>query len=271
MRPREACLLALLAALAAAGCSRLTFVRPDTQRKGFDQVTPEYHVREDKAAKQRMMARERLGLAEQRYRVGDYAQTVAEADKVLKIDPASADAYTLLALAANAQGQAQAAGKHFHRAAELAPTRGSILNNYGAWLCENGQPAEGLVWIDRALADPAYPTPAAALANAGGCARKAGQYERADRDLRHALQLDGNNAYALAEMAESEYRNGRFFEARAFCERRLGAAPADRRSLELAAMTEERLGDTDSARRYRQRMETEFPGATTPAVSGNRP
>ena len=271
MRLRETLLPASLLVLAAAGCSRLTFVRPDVQRKGFDQVAPEYHVREDKAAKQRMMARERLGLAEQRYRVGDYAQAAIEAEKVLKIDPASADAYTLLALVAGVRGQAQVAGKHFRKAAELAPTKGSVLNNYGAWLCENGQPAEGLVWIDRALADPAYPTPAAALANAGGCARKAGQYERAERDLRHALQLDANNAYALAEMAESEYRNGRFFEARAFCERRLGAAPADRRSLELAAEIEERLGDMTSARRYRQRLETEFPGASTTAVSGNRP
>ncbi len=270
MRWRDAWLLAALAAVTAGGCSRLTFVRPDAQRKGFEQVAPEYHVREDKAAKRRIMARDRLGLAEQRYRAGDYAQAVIEADKALKIDPGSADAYTLLGLVAGAQGQAQSAGRHFRKAAELAPAGGAALNNYGAWLCENGQPAEGLVWIDRALADPAYATPAAALANAGGCARKAGQYERAGRDLRRALQLDENNAYALAEMAENEYRYGRFFEARAFCERRLGVAPADQRSLELAAMIEERLGDMDAARRYRQRLGTEFPDAPTPAASGNR-
>lgn len=270
MRRRDAWLLALATALVAAGCSRLTFVKPDPKRRGFDQVAPEYHVQEDKAAKQRLMARERLGLAEQQYRAGNYAVAADEARKVLKADPSSADAYTLLGLVADVQGQAQEAGRHFRKAAELAPSRGTVLNNYGAWLCANGQPAEGLVWIDRALADPSYPTPAAALANAGGCARKAGQYERADRDLRRALQMDANNAYALAEMAENEYRNGRFFEARAFCERRLGAAPADRRTLELAAMIEEKLGDTDAARRYRQRLEREFPGATT-AVSGNRP
>ena len=270
MMRREAWFPVMLAALALAGCSRLTFVKPDTQRKGFDQVAPEHHVREDKAAKQRLMASERLALAGQRYSVGDYVEATNEVRKVLKVDPASADAYTLLGLMADAQGQKQQAGQQFRKAAELAPTKGAVLNNYGAWLCANGQPAEGLVWIDRALADPAYPTPAAALANAGGCARKAGQYERADRDLRRALQMDANNAYALAEMAESEYRNGRFFEARAFCERRLGTAPADRRTLELAAMTEEKLGDMDAARRYRQRLETEFPSAT-PAATGHRP
>lgn len=272
MRLREVACLVLLGALAGTGCSRLTFVKPDMQRKGFEQVAPEYHVREDKAAKQRLMASERLALAGQRYSVGAYAEAAAEARKVLKVDPASADAYTLLGLVADAQGQKQQAGQQFRKAAELAPAKGTVLNNYGAWLCANGQPAEGLVWIDRALSDPAYPTPGAALANAGGCARKAGQYERAERDLRRALQLDENNPYALAEMAESEYRNGRFFEARAFCERRLGIAPADRRTLELAAMTEEKLGDMDAAKRYRQRLETEFSSAT-PAVPvpGNRP
>lgn len=270
MRLREALVLALGMTLAATACSRLTFVKPNMERKDFDRVAPEYHVREDKAAKQRLMASERLVLAEQRYRVGDYAQAADEARKALKANPSSVDAYTLLGLVADAQGRAQQAGQHFRKAAELAPAKGTVLNNYGAWLCANGSPAEGLVWIDRALADPSYPTRGAALANAGGCARKAGQYERAERDLRRALQLDENNAYALAEMAESEYRNGRFFEARAFCERRLGAAPADRRTLELAAMIEEQLGDMDAAKRYRLRLGAEFPGATT-AVPGNRP
>ena len=270
MRQREAWVLLLAVVLLASACSRLTFVKSDPRRKGFDRVAPEYHVREDKAAKQRLQAGERLALAEQRYRMGDFAQAASEAAKVLKVDPSVAGAHTLLGLVADAQGQPGEAGRHFRKAAELAPGRGAVLNNYGAWLCANGQPAEGLVWIDRALADPDYPTPAAALANAGGCAGKAGQYERADRDLRHALQLDANNAYALAQMAENEYRNGRFFEARAFCERRLGAAPPDRRTLELAAMIEEKLGDTDAARRYRLRLEAEFSGAT-PAVPGNRP
>jgi len=157
------------------------------------------------------------------------------------------------------QGKPSEAGAYYKRAAELAPSDGGALNNYGAWLCTNGSPAEALVWFDRALKDPRYPTPASALANAGGCALKVGQYQRADRDLRSALALDPSNGYALASMAESEYHAGRYFEARAFTERRLAAAPANPAVLQLASSIEERLGDKAAASRYVQRLRAEFP------------
>ena len=141
------------------------------------------------------------------------------------------------------------------------------MNNYGAWLCTNGSPAEALVWFDRALKDPRYPTPASALANAGGCALKVGQYQRAERDLRSALALDPSNSYALASMAESEYHAGRYFEARAFTERRFAAAFSIQAVLLLAAEIEERLGDRAAASRYVQRLRAEFPD-TSPRTPG---
>ncbi|RZA05093.1 MAG: type IV pilus biogenesis/stability protein PilW, partial [Proteobacteria bacterium] len=92
---------------------------------------------------------------------------------------------------------------------------------------------------------------------------KAGQFERSDRDLRKALSLDPANAYALGSMAESEYRQGRYMEARAFAERRLAAAPADQAVLQLASNIEERLGDKAAASRYGQRLRAEFPDSVT--------
>ena len=113
------------------------------------------------------MPRRRLGS-------GDLVSAEREAKVLLKGNPGSADAYTLLAVIRDRQGNTAQAGDYYKRAAELAPAQGGVLNNYGAWLCTNGFPAEALVWFDRALAAPGYATPAAALANAGGCALKAG-------------------------------------------------------------------------------------------------
>ena len=66
---------------------------------------------------------------------------------------------------------------------------------------------------------------------AGQCRRlrRAGRTAatRAERDLRRAIELDPSNAVALAALAQREFRAGRCFEARAFSERRLAAAPAD--------------------------------------------
>ena len=59
---------------------------------------------------------------------------------------------SLAALAA--AGYDVRAGEHYRRAAELAPTRGAVLNNYGAWICAQGRAVESLAWFDRALAAP---------------------------------------------------------------------------------------------------------------------
>ena len=258
MRPRNlafALLVALVPLFTACG----TFMEPSVKQQGAEWVAPEYHVSDDAKTTQRMASERRLSLAQQRLQSGDLKSAEAEAKAALKANPSSADALTFLAIIAGRKGSETEAGEYYKRAAEAAPGQGGVLNNYGAWLCGNGFPAEALVWFDRALIAPGYATPESALANAGGCALKTGQYDRADRDLRKALSIAPRNAYALASLAESEYRQGRYFEARAFTERRLAAAPASPAVLQLAAATEEKLGDKAAASRYVQRLRAEFP------------
>lgn len=235
------------------------------------QAESEYHVSDSAATRQRLATQDRLRLATQRLGSGDLATAEREAKLLLKDNPDSADAYTLLAVIRDRQGNTAQAGNYYKHAAELAPAQGGVLNNYGTWLCTNGFPAEALVWFDRALAAPRYATPGAALANAGGCALKVGQYERAGRDLRQALSLDPDNPYALASMADNEYRQGHYFEARAFTERRLAAAPADPGMLQLAADIEVKLGDKAAASRYVQRLRAEFPSVTANPGETTRP
>ena len=261
MRPNPWLPLLLVATLLAAACSKSAATIKPPKIKGSEQIAQTYKLEDGPATKQRVQVRDALAMAGQRYASGDIDAAEAQARKALKLDPTSADAYTMLGAIEARRGRTAVAGEHYRRAAELAPQRGEVLNNYGAWLCGNGYPVEALVWFDRALAAPGYRSPSSALANAGGCALKSGQNERAERDLRRALEIQPNNAYALASMAEYQYAQGRFFEARAFSERRLAAAPADASVLQLAARIEERLGDRAAASRYQQRLRAEFPQA----------
>jgi type IV pilus assembly protein PilF len=250
----------LLAALVLlAGCSRLTFLKTKPEIVKFKKQESPYQVKDGAATRQRLKEQEQVNLAWQRLGAGDLESAGREASAVLKSNDESVAAHTIMGIVQTRRGQGAAAGTHYRRAAELAPKDPGVINNYGAWLCTNGRAAESLVWFDRALDDPNYGTPASALANAGGCALQAGQYERAERDLRKAIELDPTNAYALASMASNEHRLGRDFEARAFIERRLAAAPADAGVLQLAADIENGLGDKVAASRYLQRLGTEFP------------
>lgn len=248
-----------VAILAAGACSRVPFVKQDFKRQDFERTAAEVNVSGTDRTKGSVAAARSLELAQMRLLAGDYAAAEKEAQKALKLDPKSADAETVLAAVATRRGDQVEAGRHYLRATELVPTNGAVQNNYGVWLCRQGRAAESLAWFDKALTDTRYTTPSVALANSGSCAARAGQDARAGRDLRRAIALDPQNATALQALAEHEFRQGNAFEARAFSERRLSAAPADRAALQLASQIETKLGDTVAAARYVQRMRAEFP------------
>ncbi len=133
-----------------------------------------------------------------------------------------------------------------------------------SWLCANGRVAESLEWLGRAIADPAYPTPALALANAGSCAERAGQLERAEASWRQALALDPVSAPALSGMAALKFASGQYMDARAFTERWLATTPDDPEGLRLAIQVEQKLGDNAAASRYLSRLQA-IPSGSGPA------
>ncbi|MCF3527076.1 type IV pilus biogenesis/stability protein PilW [Stenotrophomonas maltophilia] len=220
---------------------------------------PVYSVADPESVRREVRWRDLLTLATRDMQVGNLDAAERKVREALKLAPEAPDALVLQAGIDDRRGRTRQAGENFLKAAELAPQRGDVLNNYGAWLCQQGQPAESLVWFDRALQAPGYATPGEAQANAGSCALDAGQLERAERDLRAALVAAPANPVALESMAQLSFRQGRYMEARAFAERRIAAAPATRSVLQLASQIEARLGDRAASDRYLQRIRQEFP------------
>jgi type IV pilus assembly protein PilF len=252
--------LVVLALIFAAGCSRLTLVRPDTSRGDFESTAHEVNItNHGKAGASGGLAR--VQMAQQSLAKGDFAAAEREAKQALKLDSRSAGAYTVLAIVEDHVGNAAAAGQHYRRAADLAPNDGGMLNNYGTWLCRHGRAAESLAWFEQALASPGYQTPAVAGGNAGACAFQAGQTARAEQLLRQTLAVDPENQVALSAMTELEFKAGRTMAARAFSQRRLAAAPADPSALLLASQIEQKLGDRAAAEAYVRRLRAEFPDA----------
>ena len=179
---RDVMLLGVTVALLATGCrtmERLSFIRPTAARGDYTQVAPTYKVSDKGRKGTAVSAGQLLANATELYRAGRMGEAEQLAQKALRIDPASADAHTLLAATAAARGAVAESGKHYQHAVALSSS-GTYANNYGAWLCANGRAAESLGWFDKALADPDYATPVAAFANAGACARESGQLDLAE-------------------------------------------------------------------------------------------
>ena len=266
--PRSALWLLVLV-VAATGCSRLTFIKSNPDKRVAEgRSAPSYEVHDSPEITRRHSARNHLLLAQRELSLGNLDAAESEAREARDAAPESGDAYSMLALIAERRGRAAEAGELHRRAAELSPSDGGALNNYGVWLCSNGQPAESLVWFERAMAAPGYRTPVAARANAGACAEKAGQLERAERDLRMAIDADPDNAVALGAMARVAFRTGQYRDARAFSQRSLSAGGADPAALLLASQIEQKLGDSAASARYVRRLRDEFPDAV-PGAPGD--
>lgn len=246
-------LFAGVLAVAVGGC------KSHPKAKLGPSQAPVYSVGDPESVRREVRWRDLLTLATRDMQVGNLDAAERKVREALKLAPEAPDALVLQAGIDDRRGRTRQAGENFRKAAELAPQRGDVLNNYGAWLCQQGQPAESLAWFDSALQAPGYATPGEAQANAGSCALDAGQLERAERDLRAALVAAPANPVALESMAQLSFRQGRFMEARAFAERRIAAAPATRSVLQLASQIEARLGDRAASDRYLQRIRQEFP------------
>lgn len=246
-------LLAGVLAITASGC------KSHPKAKLGPSMAPVYSVRDPDSVRRQVRWQDLLVLAARDMQVGNLDAAERKVREARKLAPDAPDALVLMAGIDERRGRSTQAGENFRRAAELAPQRGDILNNYGAWLCQQGWAAESLVWFDRALQAPGHAAAAEAQANAGSCALDAGQFERAERDLRAALATLPGNPVALEAMAQLSFRQGRYMEARAFAERRIAAAPATRSVLQLASEIEARLGDQGASDRYLQRIRQEFP------------
>lgn len=204
-----------------------------------------------------------IGLAEQYIESKDYEAALEKLQRALRIDGSSAAAYSMLGLLYERINRPQLAEQNYAKSARLAPDKGDIQNNYAQWLCHSGHPAESDVYFRRALDDPFYKTPAAALDNAGACALIAGKLDVSESYYRRLLVLEANNVDALQQLAALLYQRGDYLRARAFMERRVNAGAANPQMLDLAARIEDKLGDRDAADGYRKRLVSEFPQYTT--------
>lgn len=179
--------------------------------------------------------------------------------KAVAADPHYAPAHTMLAVLYERLGETVSAEKHYRLAVEAAPANGDVNNNYGVFLCHSGNPKSAERYFNVAMKDPFYRTPAVVFANAGSCELESGNLEKAEKYLRQSLENNQNYVDALLPMASVQYQLNDNFRARAFLQRFEQLGVENPQSLLLGWQIEARLGNTDAAETYRQRLLNHFP------------
>lgn len=210
-----------------------------------------------------------LSLAQNYLAADQMEYAMDRANRALRSDPNSADVQVVLGMIRQRLDDEARAGVHFAHAAKLAPDAGHVLNMHAIWLCQQEKAAEADALFSRAVKDPFFKAKESAYFNAGKCALKVGQADKAAQYFRQGLALAPQNKLLLTQMAQVQLQRGDAMSARAFYQRResLGAPTAE--LFELGARIEDAAGDRAAAARYRQRAQDQFPAPSPPATEGS--
>ena len=192
---------------------------------------------------------------------GQYEIALEKLKKAVDSDDDFAPAHTMLAVLYETIGEDENAGKHYAAAVKADPENGDVNNNYGSFLCRTGSTRGVDRYFLAALDDPFYRTPAVAMANAGNCAMKRGDFEEAETYLRQSLAYDSDFPDALLAMAVLSYDRGDLMRARAFIQRYDAAGEMTPASLLLGYRVETQLNDPDQAQQYRNELLQRFPAS----------
>ena len=187
---------------------------------------------------------------------------VERLQRALAQNPRLVQAHSTIALAYDRLGDLEQAETHFRRATELDSSNGAAANAYAVFLCSRqNRWSAAAPYFRRAVADSRYPTPEAALTNAGVCARSAGDLDAAMENVRAALARSPTFRDALLNMMDLSYEAGNYLQARAFVQRYLDAHPPTAAVLWRCFNVERELDDPVAANRCATQLRSGFQGS----------
>ena len=212
---------------------------------------------DDTAAQKR--ARVHTELASGYLELGNSGVALQEATEALKAEPNYGPAFNVLGLVYMGLRDDKAAESNFQRALRINALDSDTNNNYGWFLCQRKREQESVKYFLAALRNPLYTTPDKSWANAGICARQAGDLVAAEDYFQKALKLRPNQPQALLQMADMAYKRNNYPGAKAYLARLGADATPTAELLWLALRVERALGDRNAEASLGFQLRKNFP------------
>lgn len=177
------------------------------------------------------------------------------------VDSAPDDYRTQLGMALYEQkiGDNGSAQNRYQQALKLAAQNGTVLNNYGAFLCSLGQYVPAQQQFSAAANVPDYGQVADSLENAGYCFLKANQNEEARVLLSRALKIDPDKGAPLLAEATRQFGEGKRAQAQLLLDIYQHVLPASAESLILQIRFAASASNPVSVQRYGKQLARSFP------------
>jgi type IV pilus assembly protein PilF len=228
----------LLAAGLLAGCSGSTPEEKDAQSQA---------------------GQTRLQLGLEYLKQGDLPAARQNLEKAADAAPQDYRTQLGMALYEQRMGENSAAEQRYQQALKLAPNNGTVLNNYGAFLCSLGQYVPAQQQFSAAAVAPDYGQVADSLENAGYCFLKAGQNDEARTLLTRAMKIDPDKGTPLLVEAEKQFGEGKRAQSQLLLDSYQHVLPASADSLWLQIRFAALAGRQDSVQRYGKQLSRSFP------------
>ena len=133
---------------------------------------------------------------------GDMERAKQKLLMALQKDPTFPEAWYSMAYFNEKTGNKQLAEENYLKAVNLAPTHGDVQNNYGTFLCRNGDYQRSIEHFLLATKDPQYLDSADAYENAGLCALKIPDKQQAMHYFNLSLEQDPTRMSVMTELTK---------------------------------------------------------------------
>ena len=209
----------------------------------------------------RRRAEAHAALAGEYYQRGNFAVALSETRQAIADDPTYVAAYNMQGLVYMQLREDAPARQAFERALSLEPANSEVLNNFGWFLCLQGDGVRAIDLMLRAASDKRYATPEKAYLSAGLCMRRLGRNADAEEYLRRAVQIRPDMVGALFNLAAITFERGAHKDAEIYMSRYTRLAPPSIDSLVLGVKIARANNDRGTEESYLQQLKRLFPEA----------
>ncbi len=194
-------------------------------------------------------------------RAGNYEIALDKFRRALKQNKNYAPAHQGIAFIYVQRKDMVRAEEHYKRSIRIDSSDASTQSNYGIFLCGQGRFDEAEKHFLNAANNRDYRQRHTAFANAGVCARRIPDLDKAEAYFRSALELSPQFPEALQQLSGVYLERRDYAKARQYLRRYEEVGPPTPATLWIGAKIEFALGDEIAAARYAQRLREEFPNS----------
>ena len=206
------------------------------------------------------MAATRISLGLGYLKMGDMSQAKLNLEKAKRFSPNFVQVHTAFAHYYETVGEETLAIESFEQALSIKADSADTLNNYGVFLCRQGNVAAAEVQFLKAIAVPSYLLVSESYENLASCYLQNDNFEKAEMYLNKSIYHSPNRSSTLFQMVRLQYAMGNYKEAKLFLQKfERSTQRFTANSLSLAYKLYWKLGQRRTARNYANMLVRMYP------------